>query len=150
MFRTLLLAAVFVAVNASAAPSDVPRGKLPRQVVPTAYEVDLRMDARADRYSGVVRIDLDVKEATDHFFIHARGSTMADEITGAAIVWDNTAEVFKVQGGAATAANPTGRVRAVLSPRPEPASAPATSTAPVAPPLAPSRALGEGRLGGGR
>jgi hypothetical protein len=44
MFRTLLLAAVFVAVNASAAPSDVPRGKLPRQVVPTAYEVDLRMD----------------------------------------------------------------------------------------------------------
>lgn len=78
MFRTLLLAAAFVAVNASAAPSDVPRGKLPRQVVPTAYEVDLRMDARADRYSGVVRIDLDVKEATDHFFIHARGSTMAD------------------------------------------------------------------------
>jgi lipopolysaccharide export system protein LptA len=74
-----------------------------------------------------------------------RGSTVADEITGAAIVWDNTAEVFKVQGGAATAANPTGRVRAVLSPRPEPASAPATSTAPVAPPLAPSRALGEGR-----
>jgi len=71
-----------------------------------------------------------------------RGSTVADEITGAAIVWDNTAEVFKVEGGAATAANPTGRVRAVLSPRPEPASAPA---APAAPPLAPSRALGEGR-----
>jgi lipopolysaccharide export system protein LptA len=71
-----------------------------------------------------------------------RGSTVADEITGAAIVWDNTAEVFKVQGGAATAANPTGRVRAVLSPRPESASAPA---APAAPPLAPSRALGEGR-----
>jgi lipopolysaccharide export system protein LptA len=74
-----------------------------------------------------------------------RGSTVADEITGAAIVWDNTAEVFKVQGGAATAANPTGRVRAVLSPRPESASAPAAPAAPAAPPLAPSRALGEGR-----
>ena len=74
-----------------------------------------------------------------------RGSTVADEITGAAIVWDNTAEVFKVQGGAATAANPTGRVRAVLSPRPEPASAAAAPAAPAAPPLAPSRALGEGR-----
>jgi hypothetical protein len=36
-------------------------------------------------------------------------------------------------------------VRAVLSPRPEPASAPAAPAAPVASPLAPSRALGEGR-----
>lgn len=96
------------------------------------------------------RLEYDGKTDTIRFVTNAavrrlRGSTVADEITGAAIVWDNTAEVFKVQGGAATAANPTGRVRAVLSPRPEPASAPATSTAPVAPPLAPSRALGEGR-----
>ncbi|MDZ7591498.1 MAG: lipopolysaccharide transport periplasmic protein LptA [Rubrivivax sp.] len=74
-----------------------------------------------------------------------RGSALADEITGAAIVWDNTAEVFKVEGGVASAANPTGRVRAVLSPRPDPASAPAASAAPAAPALAPSRALGEGR-----
>lgn len=69
-----------------------------------------------------------------------RGGTVADEITGATIIWDNTAEVFKVEGGAKTATNPTGRVRAVLSPRVEPAaSAPATS------PLTPSRALGERR-----
>ena len=74
-----------------------------------------------------------------------RGSAVADEITGATIVWDNTAEVFKVEGGAATVANPTGRVRAVLSPRPDPASAPAASAAPAVPALAPSRALGEGR-----
>lgn len=74
-----------------------------------------------------------------------RGSTVADEITGAAIMWDNTAEVFKVEGGAVTAANPTGRVRAVLSPRPAPASAPAATAPSAAPPLAPSRALGEGR-----
>ena len=69
-----------------------------------------------------------------------RGAAVADEITGATIIWDNTAEVFKVEGGAASAANPTGRVRAVLSPRVEPAaSAPATA------PLTPSRALGERR-----
>lgn len=74
-----------------------------------------------------------------------RGSTVADEITGAAIVWDNTAEVFKVEGGAATATNPSGRVRAVLSPRPEAAASPAASAASPAPPLVPSRALGEGR-----
>ena len=55
-----------------------------------------------------------------------RGGQVADEITGGAIVWDNAAEVFRVEGGAATAANPSGRVRAVLSPRPDPgADAPA-------------------------
>ena len=67
-----------------------------------------------------------------------RSGTVADEITGASILWDNTSEVFKVEGGASSPTNPTGRVRAVLSPRAEmPVSAPATL------PLAPSRTLGE-------
>lgn len=72
-----------------------------------------------------------------------RGSTVADEITGATILWDNTNEVFRVEGGEATAANPGGRVRAVLSPRADPAE-----TAPAAPatvPLEPSRNLGNRR-----
>jgi lipopolysaccharide export system protein LptA len=69
-----------------------------------------------------------------------RSGSVADEIAGANILWDNTSEVFKVEGGAASATNPTGRVRAVLSPKAEaPASAPPTA------PLAPSRALGEKR-----
>jgi lipopolysaccharide export system protein LptA len=72
-----------------------------------------------------------------------RGGTVADEITGGAILWDNTAEVFRVEGGNTSPANPTGRVRAVLSPRVEAASEPKTGTA--TPPLAPSRSLGEGR-----
>ncbi len=67
-----------------------------------------------------------------------RGGSVADEITGANILWDNTSEVFRVEGGATSPTNPSGRVRAVLSPTAEaPASAPATT------PLAPSRALGE-------
>ena len=72
-----------------------------------------------------------------------RGGAVADEITGAVIVWDNNAELFKVEGGAATAANPSGRVRTILSPRPEaaaPASAPTRGT-----PLTPSRSLPEPR-----
>ncbi len=69
-----------------------------------------------------------------------RGGIVADEITGASILWDNTSEVFKVEGGASSAANPTGRVRAVLSPRAEPA---ASAPAPATTPLTPSRALGE-------
>jgi lipopolysaccharide export system protein LptA len=71
-----------------------------------------------------------------------RAGTVADEITGGTILWNNLAEVFTVEGGAKTATNPTGRVRAVLSPRAEPsgharrpACAPAT--------LAPSRTLGD-------
>lgn len=74
-----------------------------------------------------------------------RGGTVADEITGANILWDNTSEVFKVEGGATSTTNPTGRVRAVLSPKAElpGASAPTTAASPATTPLAPSRALGE-------
>ncbi len=62
-----------------------------------------------------------------------RGSTVADEITGSLITWDNTAELFSVQGGAPTAANPGGRVRAVLSPRAEPAASAPAQRSPGAP-----------------
>jgi lipopolysaccharide export system protein LptA len=64
---------------------------------------------------------------------------VVDEITGATIVWDNLAEVFKVEGGAVTPANPSGRVRVTLTPRAEAASAPPAAPAPAA--LQPSRTL---------
>jgi len=69
-----------------------------------------------------------------------RGATVADEINAATILWDNAAEVFRVEGGTVTAANPTGRVRAVLSPRAEPAEGAASAATPS---LTPSRGLGE-------
>lgn len=50
-----------------------------------------------------------------------RGGAVADEITGALITWDDDAELFSVAGSDPVAANPSGRVRAVLTPRPEPA-----------------------------
>jgi hypothetical protein len=63
-----------------------------------------------------------------------RGGTVADEITGDRILWDNTSEVFRVEGGTASPTNPGGRVRAVLSPRAEsPASAPAGPAASETP-----------------
>ena len=47
-----------------------------------------------------------------------RGAMVADEITGNLVTYDATTEVFSVSGGATTtAANPGGRVRAVLTPR---------------------------------
>ncbi len=67
------------------------------------------------------------------------GSRTMDEIHGRLIVWDSLAEQFSVEGGAATAANPGGRVRAVIAPR-------AASAPPSAPlPLQPSGTLGERR-----
>lgn len=72
-----------------------------------------------------------------------RDGAVADEITGRAILWDNTNEVFRVEGGAATPANPSGRVRAVLSPRTESAE-PGSAPKPPAAPLQPSRSLPDG------
>jgi lipopolysaccharide export system protein LptA len=70
-----------------------------------------------------------------------RAGVVAEEVSGGTIVWDNLAEVFKVEGGAPTAVNPTGRVRSVLSPRAEPAAAAPATPTPGA--LAPSRKLEE-------
>jgi lipopolysaccharide export system protein LptA len=59
-----------------------------------------------------------------------RGGSLADEVVGSIIVYDNTTDVFTVDGGPASPAI-GGRVRAVLTPKPS-ASAPATSGGPPA------------------
>ena len=78
-----------------------------------------------------------------------KGATLADESTGAQINYDNTTDVFTVDGGTQnqSAGNPTGRVRALLSPRNTASAAggttlPATGAPPV---LRPSDTLGTGR-----
>jgi lipopolysaccharide export system protein LptA len=70
------------------------------------------------------RLEYDSKTDTVRFVNKAkvrrlRGTEVADEATGALIVYDNTAEVFTVSGGAAavTPTNPGGRIRVVLGPR---------------------------------
>jgi lipopolysaccharide export system protein LptA len=99
------------------------------------------------------RIEFDGKADTLRFVGNGavrrlRAGVVADEITGATILWDNLAEVFRVEGGTPTAANPTGRVRVVLSPRAESASAAGSAAtaqgaaSSPATPLAPSRSLG--------
>jgi lipopolysaccharide export system protein LptA len=100
------------------------------------------------------RIEFDGRADTVRFIGNGlvrrlRGTAVADEITGALIVWDNSAELFSVTGGATSAANPGGRVRAVLSPRPDTAAsaaAAASANTNAAPgPLRPSRTLGDTR-----
>lgn len=94
---------------------------------------------------GAERIEYDTRSDTLKLSGNAsirrlRGSEVADEITGGSIVWDNAASLFTVSGGTPTPANPGGRVRAVLAPRPGAASAPSTAAEPA--PLKPSRNLG--------
>ena len=110
--------------------------------------VDETMEGTADR------IDFDGRTDTLRFLGNGtvrrlRGAQLADEITGAVIVWDNLNEVFRVEGGTPSALNPGGRVRAVLSPRAEPGAAasapPLPASAPAPGGLKPSRTLGSGR-----
>ena len=60
------------------------------------------------------------------------GATLLDETTGAVITYDNTTDVFTVDGGAQnrSAANPDGRIRAMLSPRAAASAPSARASAP--------------------
>ncbi len=50
-----------------------------------------------------------------------KGATLNDEMTGGVILYDNTTDVFTIDGGVAsgTPTAPGGRVRAMLTPKPE-------------------------------
>jgi lipopolysaccharide export system protein LptA len=69
------------------------------------------------------RLEYDGKSDVIRFVTNAsvrrlRGSETSDEISGNLVTYDSGTEVFNVTGGATpTAANPGGRVRAVLTPR---------------------------------
>ena len=67
------------------------------------------------------------------------GAVLADETTGSQINYDNKTDVFTVDGGPQnrSATNPTGRIRALLSPR----LAASAAGGPVPPPPAPPAAL---------
>ena len=95
----------------------------------------IEYDGRADRVKFIRRAELR----------RYRGATVTDRSSGALITYDNTSEVFTVDGGGAAGAS-GGRVRAMLSPR-EASPAPGGSNAArppaaPAPPLRPSTSLG--------
>ena len=62
-----------------------------------------------------------------------RSNEVVDEISGHSIVWDQRTSLVDVSGGVSSASNPSGRVRAVFSPRPEPETSapPSASTSAV-------------------
>ena len=83
-------------------------------------------------------IEYDGKADTVKFIKRAqlrrfKGATLNDEMTGGLIVYDNTVDVFTVDGGTTRASpnSPGGRVRAMLTPKPDAADA-----SPAQPPSA--------------
>lgn len=74
------------------------------------------------------------------------GATLNDEMSGGVIVYNNSTDVFSIDGGVTQGAPSAtgGRVRAMLTPRPEAGAAPAPAAAASAPPAAlrPTTTLG--------
>jgi lipopolysaccharide export system protein LptA len=106
--------------------------------------VDEVVEGTADRIEFDGRADT-LRFIGNGFVRRMRAGTVADEINGSTIVWDNVAEVFRVEGGAVSPANPSGRVRVTLSPRVESAASAPQAPAPATSPLAPSRTLEDRR-----
>ena len=94
----------------------------------------IEYDGKADKVKFIKRAELR----------RLRGASVADEMTGSLITYDNTSDVFTVDGGPGS---PTpspglagGRIRAVLAPRIAASAAPASAQAPVQ--LRPSVTIG--------
>lgn len=89
--------------------------------------VDETIEGQADRIEYDSRGDV-VRFVGSAQVRRLRGSTPADEITGSLITYDNGNETFSVQGaapapaGAAASAPAGGRVRVVITPRPDAAA----------------------------
>ncbi len=91
------------------------------------------------------RIDYDSRADTVKFTGRAvlrryKGSLLNDETRGSVILYDNKTEIFTVDGGpgSRTPANPSGRVRAMLTPA---GATPAAPALPTPAPLQPSLRL---------
>lgn len=77
-----------------------------------------------------------------------RGATLADEVTGNVVQYNNLTDIFTVDGGpgqtgSSAAGAPRGRVRAMLTPKPDTALSAPSAPVQAAPALRSSTQLGE-------
>ncbi len=71
--------------SATAATEAPPTGKLPADAVPLSYVLNLKMDPRAERFSGEVKIHIKLAKAADHVWLHSREIDISKiELTDAA------------------------------------------------------------------
>jgi lipopolysaccharide export system protein LptA len=93
----------------------------------------IEYDGKADRVKFIKRAEMR----------RIRAGALSDEVVGSLITYDNTTDVFTVDGGPASPAI-GGRVRAVLTPKPSASAPTGTSGGPPAT-LKPSTSLDGGR-----
>ena len=58
--------------------AEAPNGRLPTDVRPTAYTLDMTIDPREARYAGSVAIDIEIDEARDHIWLHGNALTVEE------------------------------------------------------------------------
>ncbi|MFG6468074.1 lipopolysaccharide transport periplasmic protein LptA [Roseateles sp. BYS87W] len=106
-------------------------------------------DVPGESIEGVAnQLEYDTRTETVRFIGNAtvrrlRGAAVAEEVTGAVIVYDSRTEVFTLEGGS-TSPNPNGRTRIVMMPRVQPGDD-AASAPPASLPLKPSTTLQPGK-----
>ena len=66
--------------QAAFAAEVVPTGKLPDDAKPLAYALDLKIDPKADRFNGHVRIKVKLAKPADHLWLHARELDIAKAV----------------------------------------------------------------------
>src|SRR6478672_1800873 len=76
LLATALLATLGVA-HAADSGSDVPKGPLPRNVVPSLVQLELKLDPKQANFTGTTRIQAKVSEATDTIWMHGQGLKIA-------------------------------------------------------------------------
>lgn len=106
-------------------------------------------DVPGEAIDGVAdQLEYDTRTETVRFIGNAtvrrlRGTAVAEEVTGAVIVYNSRTEIFTLEGGTASP-NPNGRTRIVMMPRAQPGDD--AASAPAAPlPLKPSTTLQPGK-----
>lgn len=81
--RTMLaVAAMLSLIFMTCANASPPTGRLPGNVRPTAYRLDLTVDPSAARFSGHTEIDAVLAQATKTIYLHGKGLT----VTSASVV----------------------------------------------------------------
>ena len=95
MNHVRLLALAATALAAPALAQEVPVGRLPDTVRPTAYRIDLKVDPARPSYTGRVEIDAEVKAPTQTIFLHGLGLKVAraDVLVGGKLMKARYSEV---------------------------------------------------------
>jgi alanyl aminopeptidase len=72
LLASALLAAIGIAQAAVPNATDVPTGPLPRNVVPSLVQLQLKVDPQQARFSGSTRIEVAIAEPTSVIGMHGR------------------------------------------------------------------------------